>query len=99
MNPVTDEQLALFVVNSHMRSHPSYTATGDEGSKLVNSSDIVPIDHDLLRKYILYAKTFVKPRLQEVDKERVRTVTSHFLCDITVCTGVGLVCRSPQAKC
>jgi DNA replication licensing factor MCM2 len=71
-----DEQLALFVVNSHMRSHPGYNKQDVEmppPPPPTNDSGLEPIEQEILRKYIVYAKTFVKPRLQEVDKERVST--------------------------
>jgi DNA replication licensing factor MCM2 len=38
------------------------------------SGDIQIIEQSLLRKYILYAKTYVKPVLQEVDIHRVSII-------------------------
>ncbi len=105
VDPVVDEQLALFVVNSHMRSHPNNTShtiseqdnnaeedikdENDENEKtkanldtiIVNQSDVYkntkdlnqpkPIDQDILKKYITYARAYIKPVLHDVDSEKV----------------------------
>ena len=81
VNPVADEQLALFVVNSHMRSH-SHVASApvdqdgqghedDDAPMTKIDSDVVPLDQATLKKYISYARVFVKPILHEVDVEKV----------------------------
>ena len=57
-----DENLARFVVGSHMRHHPSATPTaaGDGAESghahLASKGGAEPIDQDLLRKYIIYSK-------------------------------------------
>ncbi|PRP86025.1 hypothetical protein PROFUN_05796 [Planoprotostelium fungivorum] len=58
VNPVTDEQLATFVVESHAKSHPEF-----QGDKMlrVRRDDI--IDQDMLKKYILYAKRKCQPKM------------------------------------
>ncbi|KAI8057837.1 MCM-domain-containing protein [Syncephalis plumigaleata] len=59
VDPVIDEQLARFVVDSHIRSHPEYSAEFD-----------TIISQDLLRKYIMYAKDHVHPQLQQMDQDK-----------------------------
>lgn len=103
VDPVVDEQLALFVVNSHMRSHPDKNPVAqgvdeDEGDDdfegIDESSQIVerdrgqsrairkrqkestenepqPLDQPTLKKYITYARAYVKPILHDVDSEKV----------------------------
>lgn len=50
--------LARFVVGSHIKHHPSNKEAGIALEEMVlpNTSDVLPIPQDLLRKYIIYAK-------------------------------------------
>lgn len=71
-----DKALATFVINSHIKSHPdevepeylAATLLDDESIK-VNEEDLIP--QDMLKKYILYARKFVHPKLTDVDKEKI----------------------------
>ncbi|EMD37775.1 hypothetical protein CERSUDRAFT_105677 [Gelatoporia subvermispora B] len=70
VDPVQDELLARYVVGSHLRSHPKFEAEADEmnvGTTL--DADIIP--QDLLRKYIMYAREKVKPKLYDIDQEKL----------------------------
>ncbi|KAM5543152.1 hypothetical protein V8D89_003026 [Ganoderma adspersum] len=70
VDPVQDELLARFVVGSHLRSHPKFDTDKDEmevGTTL--DADIIP--QDLLRKYIMYAKEKVRPKLYDLDQEKI----------------------------
>ncbi|KAI0829890.1 MCM-domain-containing protein [Trametes gibbosa] len=70
VDPVQDELLARFVVGSHLRSHPKFEADKEEmdvGTTL--DADIIP--QDLLRKYIMYAKEKVRPKLYELDHDKL----------------------------
>ncbi|KAF9012404.1 MCM2/3/5 family-domain-containing protein [Cyathus striatus] len=70
VDPVMDELLARFVVGSHLRSHPKFEKESDEmdvGTSL--DADIIP--QDILRKYIIYAREKVRPKLFEVDQEKL----------------------------
>ena len=42
VDPIRDEQLALFVVNSHMRSHPDFITVdpNDEGDDEEDNDDV-----------------------------------------------------------
>lgn len=69
---VQDERLADHVVCSHIRSHP--LATSDEARTQPKHSQAAyadPIDQDLLKKYIHWARENVKPRFSDVDKEKL----------------------------
>eukprot|EP00448_Togula_jolla_P024305 CAMPEP_0170578644 /NCGR_PEP_ID=MMETSP0224-20130122/5565_1 /TAXON_ID=285029 /ORGANISM="Togula jolla, Strain CCCM 725" /LENGTH=890 /DNA_ID=CAMNT_0010901625 /DNA_START=53 /DNA_END=2725 /DNA_ORIENTATION=- len=70
---VQDERLADHVVCSHIRSHPE--ATGEARNirpKLEQkASHVQPIDQDLLRSYIVYARQKVHPKIQDIDKEKL----------------------------
>ncbi|KAF9566691.1 MCM-domain-containing protein [Agrocybe pediades] len=70
VDPVMDELLARFVVGSHLRSHPKFDKETEEievGTSL--DADIIP--QDVLRKYIMYAKEKIKPKLFDLDQEKL----------------------------
>lgn len=72
-DPVQDERLADFVVCSHIRSHPDATAEDKAVQpRLANRAERVePIDQDLLKYYIIYARQHVHPSIAGVDMEKV----------------------------
>ncbi|KAF7984233.1 hypothetical protein HWV62_16046 [Athelia sp. TMB] len=70
VDPVQDELLARFVVGSHLRSHPSFEADKEEmdvGTSL--DADIIP--QDILRKYIMYARDKIRPKLFDLDQDKL----------------------------
>ncbi|KAF8893843.1 MCM-domain-containing protein [Infundibulicybe gibba] len=70
VDPVMDELLARFVVGSHLRSHPKFDKETDEmdvGTSL--DADIIP--QDILRKYIMYARERIRPKLFDLDQEKL----------------------------
>lgn len=86
VDPKEDERLAKFVVNSHSRAHPltnsSYGYTDAEKPKENEQSMDVDseetgqtqegeIPQELLRKYILYAREKCKPKLYQIDQDKV----------------------------
>merc|ERR1711937_489193 len=70
---VKDERLADHVICSHIRSHPE--ANSDE--KLIQPkvqqqiSHVEPIDQDLLKNYIVFARKHCFPKLTNFDKEKL----------------------------
>uniref|UniRef100_A0AAR2LJY7 DNA replication licensing factor MCM2 n=1 Tax=Pygocentrus nattereri TaxID=42514 RepID=A0AAR2LJY7_PYGNA len=79
VDPVQDEMLARFVVGSHIKHHPSNKEGGVAGLEevvLPNSSDVPPIPQELLRKYIIYAKERVRPKLNQMDQDKVARIYS-----------------------
>jgi len=72
-DPVQDERLADHVVSSHIRSHPDATAE-DKAQKPkleTRAEHVQPIDQDLLKYYIIYARKHVQPTTAGVDMEKV----------------------------
>ncbi|KAI3618728.1 dna replication licensing factor cdc19 (cell division control protein 19) [Moniliophthora roreri] len=70
VDPVMDELLAQFVVGSHLRSHPEFEKETDEmdvGTSL--DADVIP--QDVLRKYIMYAREKIKPKLYQLDQDKL----------------------------
>uniref|UniRef100_A0A3Q4H521 DNA replication licensing factor MCM2 n=1 Tax=Neolamprologus brichardi TaxID=32507 RepID=A0A3Q4H521_NEOBR len=78
IDPVQDEMLARFVVGSHIKHHPSSKEGGVALEEVVlpNSSDVPPIPQELLRKYIIYAKERVHPKLNQMDQDKVARIYS-----------------------
>jgi len=67
---VQDELLARFVVGSHLRSHPKFDPERDE-MDVGTTLDAELIPQDLLRKYIMYAREKVRPKLYDLDSEKL----------------------------
>uniref|UniRef100_A0AAY4B3M4 DNA replication licensing factor MCM2 n=1 Tax=Denticeps clupeoides TaxID=299321 RepID=A0AAY4B3M4_9TELE len=79
VDPVQDEMLGRFVVGSHIKHHPSNKeggAAGLEEMVLPNTFDVPPIPQELLKKYIIYAKERVHPKLNQMDQDKVARIYS-----------------------
>merc|ERR1711962_1462727 len=73
VDPVKDEMLARFVVNSHVKNHPN-TELGENEEEILAAPEqpkYEPIPQELIKKYIIYAKDKVKPNLQNMDQDKV----------------------------
>ncbi|XP_010771363.1 DNA replication licensing factor MCM2 [Notothenia coriiceps] len=78
VDPVQDEMLARFVVGSHIKHHPSNKESGVALEEMIlpNTSDVPPIPQVLLRKYIIYAKERIHPKLNQMDQDKVARIYS-----------------------
>merc|ERR1719150_1642067 len=84
VDATADEHLARFVVGSHMRSHPLADDNDRELMKKVenaladatNLAGVEKIPQDLLKKYILYARQRVEPKLHQMDQDKVAKMYS-----------------------
>lgn len=78
VDPVADERLATFVTNSHMNAVPTRDIVSGEIDLETASGPPKPgvIDQELLRKYIQYARTNVRPDLRNnaFDQEKVASL-------------------------
>jgi len=86
VDPVQDERLANFVVESHMRHHPNVDIEeaerrGMEADSLSDLNDntrgIEKIPQELLKKYIIYSKEKVHPKLHNMDQDKVAKMYSE----------------------
>ncbi|CAM0139684.1 MCM DNA helicase complex subunit [Umbelopsis sp. WA50703] len=75
VDPDRDHMLATNVIASHMRSHPAFDAGKDNVAAIEEDTDIIP--QDLLRKYIMYARDKVRPKLQQVDEDKLARLYSE----------------------
>ena len=71
-----DRQLATFVINSHIKNHPTMEQSSKKGILLKDlehqkkkKKDM--ISQDLLKKYILYARHYVQPKLSNINRRKI----------------------------
>ncbi|ODV62166.1 MCM DNA helicase complex subunit MCM2 [Ascoidea rubescens DSM 1968] len=82
VDPVEDERLAKFVIDSHFKSLMAASKTRDseeieDNSEMSQASDVSnnhgTIEQDVLTKYIHYSKR-IKPKLNQMDMQKVSQV-------------------------
>ena len=81
VDPIVDEQLATFVINSHIMSHPHKYSDDNKNVLLednYNDEDVEMLSQDTLKKYIMYARKYIQPKLSELNKNKV----SKFYADL-----------------
>uniref|UniRef100_A0A8C5PQY1 DNA replication licensing factor MCM2 n=1 Tax=Leptobrachium leishanense TaxID=445787 RepID=A0A8C5PQY1_9ANUR len=77
VDPVQDEMLARFVVGSHIKHHPSNKDLPDADSfVLPNTFGVEPLPQDVLKKYLIYAKEKIHPKLNQMDQDKVARMYS-----------------------
>uniref|UniRef100_A0A914XNS4 Minichromosome maintenance protein 2 n=1 Tax=Plectus sambesii TaxID=2011161 RepID=A0A914XNS4_9BILA len=80
VDAVEDERLAKFVVGSHIRNHPQTRLDREEGiavdaseqtqlTDARNGVELIP--QQLLRKYIMYARENIHPKLHQIPQEKI----------------------------
>lgn len=75
-----DEMLARFVVGSHIKHHPnSKDIVNGDSQEIVlpNTYGVEPIPQEILKKYIIYAKEKVHPKLNQMDQDKVARMYSE----------------------
>merc|ERR1719464_771303 len=85
VDPTGDEHLARFVVGSHMRNHPlaeeadveRMEAIEKKLASVTNLAGVDKIPQDLLKKYILYARERVHPKLHDMDQDKIAKMYSE----------------------
>ena len=106
-----DDQLATFVINSHMKSHPMCKIDADKPEKnaeirqhlednmLENATltlmqnTTIPFEQDFLRKYIIYAKRYCFPKLNEIDRDKVTNFYADIRRESNVVGGIPIAVR------
>ncbi|KAG5683240.1 hypothetical protein PVAND_012533 [Polypedilum vanderplanki] len=73
-DPMQDQRLAEFVVKSHIRHHPSNDDQENENMEDINELEL---PQDLLKKYIVYAKENVRPKLSNMDQDKIAKMYSQ----------------------
>lgn len=72
-----DDHLARFVVASHMRHHPSKKGAALDHFVPSAAAGIELIPQELFRKYLIYAKSKIHPKLHQVDQDKVAKMYSE----------------------
>ncbi|EEF50150.1 DNA replication licensing factor MCM2 [Ricinus communis] len=99
VDPVADEMLAKFVVDSHFRSQPKGGNTDDLSESqediLASARPVDPeiLPQDLLKKYLTYAKLNVFPRLHDSDMEKLTQVYAELRRESSRGQGVPIAVR------
>ncbi|KAJ8452179.1 hypothetical protein Cgig2_016760 [Carnegiea gigantea] len=101
VDPISDEMLAKFVVDSHFRSKPhganlddkSMNTSQDDADPMSNQVDPEVISQDLLKKYITYAKLNVFPRLHDADLDKLTHVYAELRKESSHGQGVPIAVR------
>lgn len=88
-DPLVDENLARFVVNSHIRSHPSYVSENQVAPPI--DPDVIP--QDLLKKYIMYARDKVRPRIAEIDQDKIARLYAELRQQSMISGGIPITVR------
>ncbi|XP_059656509.1 DNA replication licensing factor MCM2 [Cornus florida] len=101
VDPVKDEMLAKFVVDSHCKSQPkgvniddkSISNSRDETEALGPNTDPEILPQDMLKKYITYAKLNVFPRLHDADLNKLTQVYAELRRESSHGQGVPIAVR------
>ncbi|KAI3947599.1 hypothetical protein MKW92_027181 [Papaver armeniacum] len=101
VDPVLDEMLAEFVLESHSRSRPKganldYMSVSDSQEDPDASAELVDpeiLSQDMLKKYIAYAKLNVFPRLDNADLNKVTEVYAELRRESSQGQGVPVAVR------
>lgn len=78
----SDSALATFVINSHIKNHPDHVNLDKEDplhkemSQTMLLEDAISrpkegIPQDLLKKYIIYARKYIKPKLTAINNDKI----------------------------
>jgi DNA replication licensing factor MCM2 len=99
----SDAALASFVINSHIKNHPKNSKLEDESeiekmrSRLLeeniiqHQNELIP--QDLLKKYILYARKFVRPKLSGINHDKITKFYSELRQESNVSGGIAIGAR------
>ncbi|KAG6422471.1 hypothetical protein SASPL_119043 [Salvia splendens] len=101
VDPVTDEMLAQFVVDSHYKSQPkgsnfddrSVNNSQDENQASAGETDPEIIPQEMLKKYLTYAKLNVFPKLHDADLNKLTQVYAELRRESSNGQGVPIAVR------
>ncbi|XVE91023.1 hypothetical protein DITRI_Ditri20bG0122800 [Diplodiscus trichospermus] len=101
VDPITDEMLAKFVVDSHFRSQPkganlddkAFSESQEETQAFAEPADSKILSQELLRKYITYAKLNVFPRFHDKDMAKLTKVYADLRKESSRGQGVPIAVR------
>ncbi|KAL0036084.1 hypothetical protein WJX79_002039 [Trebouxia sp. C0005] len=92
VDPVADEMLANFVIDSHMRSHPDKKAE-EAAAQEETAPDPSMLSQEMLRKYITFAKQNCHPKLANADYEKISQVYAELRRESAISHGMPIAVR------
>ncbi|KAF4362529.1 hypothetical protein F8388_011356 [Cannabis sativa] len=101
VDPIADEMLARFVVDSHFKSQAkgahiedkTFSESQDDVQMSGEPADPEILSQDMLKKYITYAKLNVFPRLHDADMEKLTHVYAELRRESSNGQGVPIAVR------
>lgn len=91
VEPEQDHILAENVISSHIRSHPQFDANNDHALPTEEDADIIP--QDILRKYIMYAREKIHPKLHQLDEDKLSRLYSELRRESLVSGSIPITVR------
>jgi len=116
-----DDALATFVINSHMKNHPSIMKDKnkikendgmqeeekleiEQGIQDYMDTNLLPntrmtptntdfIPQELLKKYLIYAKRFIRPKLSEIDQSKLTQFYADIRRESSIVGGIPIAVR------
>jgi DNA replication licensing factor MCM2 len=93
-----DEALADFVLCSHMANHPTDPNTAVKLRRnlvtaLGGNLSAKPVNQDILKRYVLYAKTNVTPRVNDMDKDKISQFYAEMREEAKKAQGIPMTAR------
>lgn len=92
-----DKDLATFIINSHIKNHPDIKEPEDYKEILLDTDEQTDLpellDQNTLKKYILYARTFIKPKLSEINKEKITKFYTELRKESMTSGGINIAVR------
>lgn len=92
-----DRDLATFIINSHIKNHPSIQTPEQYEDVLLETDDLREqpeiIDQNTFKKYIMYARTFIKPKLSEINKEKITKFYTDLRKESMTSGGINIAVR------
>jgi len=79
VDPVQDEKLSRFVVDTHIKSHGNtfgadsggIAADDEEQEERERATNSLGLSQEQLRKYIMFSKMTCRPKLDNIDREKI----------------------------
>ena len=94
IDKVADEKLATFVINSHIMSHPfGYEENIKLADSHIEQNHLEMLSQEQLKKYIIYARKYVVPKLGDVNKDKVSKFYSEIRKESESVGGLSIAVR------
>uniref|UniRef100_A0AC35FGW3 DNA replication licensing factor MCM2 n=1 Tax=Panagrolaimus sp. PS1159 TaxID=55785 RepID=A0AC35FGW3_9BILA len=105
VDPVEDEHLADFVIKNHRKMHPNAIKESNESNngsidvfqENCPTTNVKLIPQQLLRKYLIYARENVHPKLEGRCAERIESVYSELRKESKATGSVAITLRHAEA--